>query len=172
MRLRIVCLALLLATPVAAQGTVSLPGGATALTEQHGDWSVRCQVQPEAQRIGCVMVQEQLQSETRQRLLSVEFVPTGDAVAGNLVLPFGLDLQRGVVLQVDENPPLPALPFRTCLPQGCVVQLALGPEALPVFSAGAQLGIATVSYAGAETAFAVSLSGFTGALTRMRELMN
>ncbi len=171
MRRSFICLAtLLLAAPALAQNA-SLPGGATALTEQHGDWTVRCQVQAPEQRVGCALIQEQLQAETRQRMLTAEMAPNGEAVAGTLILPFGLDLQRGIVLQVDENAPLPPLPFATCLPQGCVVQFGIGPDALPQFTAGAQLRIATNSYSGTATPFAVSLRGFTGALARVRELL-
>ena len=41
-----------------------------------------------------------------------------------MVLPFGLALDHGVVLQVDDGAPGPVLRFRTCLPAGCVVPLS------------------------------------------------
>lgn len=62
--------------------------------------------------------QVQVNSQNRQRVLSVELTARegGAAASGTLVMPFGLALDQGVVLSIDEGEPLPPLRFSTCLP--------------------------------------------------------
>lgn len=171
--MRIVLAALLAALSMPAmaqQQGVTLPGGATALTETHGDWTVRCQVRQPESKIGCLVQQEQVDSQSRQRLLAVEMVPGPEGALGTLILPFGLDLDKGVNLAIDDGQQMPNLRFRTCLPQGCLVPIDFAPEMLPALSNGKELKIATVADGGAATPFAVSLNGFASALSRAREL--
>lgn len=159
-----------LALPALAQQAVTLPGGASATTETHGDWTVRCQVrQPEAQ-IACLVQQEQVDSQTRQRLLAMEVVPNGDGVLGTLILPFGLDLDKGITMAVDEGQPMSTLRFRTCLPQGCMVSVALAADVTEALRRGGALKVAAIADGGAPTPFTVSLRGFASALARAREL--
>lgn len=108
-------------TGATAQG---LPGGASALNETHGDWTITCLAAEDA--VQCTMVQTQVSGEARQRVLSIQFaaVDAGGSAEGVLVLPFGLRLDAGVRLAIDENGPLADRRFSTCLPVGCVVPLA------------------------------------------------
>lgn len=159
-----------LALPALAQQAVTLPGGASATTETHGDWTVRCQVrQPEGQ-IACLVQQEQVDSQSRQRLLAMEVVPNGDGVLGTLILPFGLDLDKGITMAVDEGQPMSALRFRTCLPQGCMVSVALPADVTEALRRGGALKVAAIADGGAPTPFTVSLRGFASAVARAREL--
>ncbi|WP_204307255.1 invasion associated locus B family protein, partial [Enterobacter hormaechei] len=87
---------------------------ASSLQEAHGDWVVGCAVQGNAKR--CGLTQEQTNQQTRQRVLAMELTLVGDRIEGVLLLPFGLVLDQGVVLQIDELPQGQALRFRTCLP--------------------------------------------------------
>jgi invasion protein IalB len=158
-----------LTLPAVAQ-TVTLPGGASALTETHGDWTVRCQVQQQENRIGCIVQQEQIDTQSRQRLLAVELVRSAEGVRGSLVLPFGLDLEKGVSVAVDDAQPTATLRFRTCLPQGCIVPLAFANDAVAALSSGGVLNVSAVADSGEATPFKVSLTGFTSAVTRAQEL--
>jgi len=159
-----------LALPAVAQQTVTLPGGATALTETHGDWTVRCQVRQPEGRIGCLVQQEQVDNQSRQRLLAAELVPGPSGALGTLILPFGLDLDKGVNLAIDDGQSSPNLRFRTCLPQGCLVPLSFTPEALPALSGGKALNVAATADGGAVTPFTISLNGLASALARAQEL--
>jgi invasion protein IalB len=159
-----------LALPAVAQQAVTLPGGASAVTETHGDWTVRCQVRQPEGRISCLVQQEQVDNQSRQRLLAMEVVPNGDGVLGTLILPFGLDLDKGVTVSVDEGQPLPNLRFRTCLPQGCMVSLSLAADMTGAMRSGGALKVAAIADGGAPTPFTVSLSGFASALARAQEL--
>lgn len=159
-----------LALPAAAQQAVTLPGGATALTETHGDWTVRCQVRQPEGKIACLVQQEQVDNQSHQRLLAVEVVPSADGILGTLILPFGLDLDKGVSLAVDDGQPVPNLRFRTCLPQGCMVSLSFGADMVAALKSGGALKVAAIADGGAATPFSVSLTGFASAVARAQEL--
>lgn len=160
--------ALLLGGGAAAQG---LPGGASSLNETHGDWTVACTVPEGAVR--CAVSQVQVNGENRQRVLSVELAATegGNAASGALVLPFGLALEQGVVLSIDEGEALPPLRFSTCLPVGCLVPLAFDRDTVAAMRAGTALKAkAAANTNGQELSFSISLAGFTSALARAAEL--
>ena len=146
----------------------TLPGGASSLDETYKDWRVACRIVDNARRCGLSQVQAQ---QNGQRVLAVELAaPGGDAVSGILVLPFGLALDAGVVLQVDDRPAMAPLRFRTCLPAGCVVDVGFEGELLAELRAGAALKIGATADGGAEAPFSVSLHGFGTALDRVAAL--
>lgn len=156
------------AGPSLAQG---LPGGASSLNETHGDWLVEC-IAADAD-VHCAIAQSQVGGENRQRILAVELQAAEEGAAANgvLVLPFGLDLDSGVSLAIDEATPLETLRFSTCLPVGCLVPLDFDPDTVAALKAGTALGLlASASDSGQELAFSISLAGFTSALARGAEL--
>lgn len=156
------------AGPSFAQG---LPGGATSLNETHGDWTVACTT-PEG-NVRCAVSQVQINNQNRQRVLSVELAAaeSGNAANGTLVMPFGLALDQGVVLSIDEGELMPPLRFSTCLPAGCVVPLTFSADAVAAMRAGTALKAkAAANGSGQDVNFSISLSGFTSALTRAAEL--
>lgn len=142
----------------------SLPGGATSLNEVHGDWTVHCEAANNSVR--CAVQQTQVSPQNNQRLLAVEMsrVPTG--VTGTLALPFGLDLAKGVVLQVDQQVASTPLPFQTCLPSGCLVPFGLSGEWENVLRAGTTLAVTAYSVEGQEAKLSISLTGLGSALDR------
>ncbi|MBZ9991210.1 invasion associated locus B family protein [Mesorhizobium sp. BH1-1-5] len=150
-----------------------LPGGATSLREGHGDWTVSCNIttQNGASSKACALSQEQTDAQSRQRVLAIELRPNGQAVQGTLVLPFGLALDQGVTLQIDDGVVLPALRFRTCLPGGCLVNLSFEDDTLAALRSGKSLKIKVVADGGKETNLALSLNGFPGALDRTAALL-
>lgn len=170
------CCAVLLATSAIssnAQETNSLPGGATSLQESHGDWSVVCAVQAQGEKKVklCALTQQQLDPNSRQRVLTVELRPSGNAVEGVMILPFGLDLAKGVQLQIDEQPSASPLAFRTCLPAGCVVDVNFDEKTLSTLAGGTTLRLNVMADGGKETQLSVSLNGFAAAVDRTRALL-
>jgi invasion protein IalB len=155
-----------LAQPAVAQEaqTAALPGGATTLNESHGDWTVSCAVGNQGKI--CVLAQQQTAGQANQRLLAVELRPRDQNVEGTLVLPFGLALDKGVTLQVDDGPAWTPLRIRTCLPGGCLVDLVFDAKTLPLLRKGTTLKIKAVADGGKDTQLAVSLKGFPSALDR------
>jgi invasion protein IalB len=150
-----------------------LPGGATSLREGHADWTVSCNVTTQNGAAGkaCSLSQEQADGQSRQRVLAVEFRPNGDLLQGTLVLPFGLALDQGVTLQIDDGAVLPPLRFRTCLPGGCIVDLSFDSETVAVLRKGTSLKVKVVADGGKETNLALSLKGFPSALDRTTALL-
>ena len=168
-RLALGCLAV--AALVAARGmkteaqTSSLPGGASSLSETYGSWRVGCVQNGPTKR--CLLSQIQAR-QNRQRVLAIELdAPAGNAVSGTLVLPFGLALESGVTFQIDEKPTMRPIRFRTCLPAGCLADVAFDGPTLAALRAGAILKVKATADGGAAMPFAISLQGFGTALDRI-----
>jgi len=156
-----------LTAPALAAST--LPGGATTLTETHDDWTVHCTVANGPVR--CAAQQQQLSSQTRQRVLGIEIVGgDGDVLTGTLVLPFGLLLSKGAVLKVDDKVTSPPEPFQTCLPSGCIVPLNIGKDWLAAMRSGTAIAVAAVAVNGQDAKFSISLKGLGSALDRIADL--
>ncbi|WP_338723097.1 invasion associated locus B family protein [Devosia sp. XK-2] len=163
--------ALAISTSIASAQEAGLPGNASSLRESHGDWQVTCAV-PEGV-VHCAMSQTQVNGESRQRVVSIELANGGDTIAvnGALVLPFGLDLASGVALRLDEASTGAAQPFRTCLPVGCVVDVAFEANTVASIRAGSRLDVIATTDRGQEMIFTISLSGFSSAHDRVSELL-
>jgi invasion protein IalB len=146
----------------------TLPGGASSVNETFQDWAVSCVLQAGVKR--CVLSQIQTQ-QNGQRVLGVELnAPAADVVTGTLMLPFGVALDAGVTLQVDDLAPMAPLRFRTCLPAGCVVSLSFDAATVVAMRAGSSLKLKAVADGGGEVPFTISLAGFSAALDRTAAL--
>lgn len=146
----------------------TLPGGASSLQETYQDWRVACQVVDNA--TACAIFQQQAMQDG-QRVLSIELSNAADnGLSGILVLPFGLRLDAGVVLRVDEGTANEPRRFRTCLPVGCVVPLTLDAATVSAMRAGHTLALLATGDDGQELSFPVSLSGIGAALDRLQAL--
>ena len=151
---------------VAQEAASSLPGGASSLLETYDDWSLGCQNTPRV----CLISQQQAQ-ENGQRVLAIELRwDQEDGVSGNLILPFGLSLDAGARLQVDERGERGALGFSTCLPAGCVVPLTLDAEAIAEMRDAAALRVKVENVDRKEVVLSISLKGFGAALDRLEAL--
>lgn len=172
LRLSVAAIACLLISQASAQESTLLPGGATSLREIHGDWVVSCAVTGQGSQASksCLMSQEQHQASSGQRIIAIEIQPSANGSTATLIMPFGLNLAAGVALQVDKGERSGPLPFRTCLPVGCVVSLTIDDEMLAALRGGTTLAVFARPDGGAETTLAVSLRGFSGALTRTTAL--
>jgi invasion protein IalB len=152
----------------AQQQVAALPNGASSLREVYQDWSVACAVL-ENTKI-CSLSQDQVQ-ENGQRLLAVEVQRGTDGSAtATLLLPFGILLDSGVTPQIDDQPPLPPLRFRTCQPTGCLAVFSIDPTTLGKMREGSVLKLNVTSATETQMTFTVSLSGLTVALDRMAAL--
>ena len=148
----------------------TLPGGATQLQETHGDWRVIC-AQQNGQKV-CGLSQQQTDNNTRQLVLGIELkAATGpDKAEGTMVLPFGLAVTKPVTLQVDEAGPVQTLPFRTCIPTGCLVPLTFDASTLASLRKGTTLTVKAIGDGGQEAALKISLKGFSSAFDRAAAL--
>lgn len=157
------------ALPAQPAGTATaLPGGASSLNETYKDWRVVCVQQGGAKR--CVLNQIQTQ-QSGQRVLAIELnALTGSAVAGVLVLPFGLSLDAGVAFQIDEKLAVQPMRFRTCLPSGCLVAVSFDAPMVTALRTGTALKIRATTDGGIAAPFSISLQGFATALDRAATL--
>jgi len=154
----------------AAAPASSLPGGANSLQETYRDWQVACIQQDAGKR--CAMLQQQAQ-QNGQRVLSIELTARAGETGlnGVLVLPFGLALEAGVTVQVDETGSPQPLRFSTCLPAGCLVPLSFNEAMLGELRAGTSLNINATSIANNQAVvLSVSLAGFSAAQERTQAL--
>ncbi|MCO5966731.1 invasion associated locus B family protein [Sinorhizobium meliloti] len=154
--------------PAAAQeATSKLPGGASSLQETYETWSLACQAKPQT---ACAISQQQVQ-QNGQRVLAIELKREADgALTGNLVLPFGLQLNAGATLQIDAETPQQPLRFSTCLPAGCLVTLNFNTEAVAALRGGTVLKVHVQSIDGKEVPLSIQLKGLAAALDRLEVL--
>lgn len=157
------------AAPAANQP--QLPGGASALSETHGDWAVNCQISGAAK--ACSLSHQQFNKQSNQRLLAIELSSrTGEDATGTLALPFGLALAKGVSLTIDDQKLDGSLQFNTCQAVGCLVPVAFDANAIPMLKAGTTLKIdAFAADTGQAVSFSIPLNGFGSALARTAELL-
>lgn len=148
---------------------VTLANGATTVQESYADWQVTCGIREQTKI--CTMVQQQTNAETRQRVLAIELTVSGAGLEGALVLPFGILLDNGVSLQVDDGARGEVLRFRTCLPTGCVVPLEFDDGFATALVKGGTLKVHAVQNDRQEIAFRISLRGFNAARNRIAELL-
>ncbi|WP_163266234.1 invasion associated locus B family protein [Chelativorans alearense] len=153
---------------------VSLPGNASSLSETHGSWTVQCVLAAladgsKAKR--CILSQQQVAQNTGQRALAIELAAESGIAKGNLVLPFGLDLQKGVAFHIGEKAIGQTRQFRTCLPAGCIVDVSFDADMIASLKLGTALKVKATSVGGQDIAFSISLAGFTRAYDRVVALL-
>lgn len=147
----------------------ALPGGANPLQEAHGDWRVACSEQNGHN--ACALSQQLLDRDSRQRILAIELnAPASGQVDGTIVLPFGLSLEKGVTLHVDESAAGPALRFRTCLPAGCIVVVSFDATAIAALKTATTITVKATGDNAQALAFPISLRGFASAIDRTAAL--
>lgn len=158
------------AQPADAAAKPQLPGGASALSETHGDWTVNCQVT--GTNKVCSLSHQQFNKQSGQRLLAIELTTkTGQDAAGTLALPFGLALANGVALEIDDKKLDGTLQFNTCQAVGCLVPVTFDADITPLLQNATTLKINAIA---ADTlqpiSFTISLNGFGSALARTADL--
>ncbi|NTH14231.1 invasion associated locus B family protein [Agrobacterium rhizogenes] len=166
-------LALSSATPAFAEDTAALPGGASSLQETYDDWVVACAAgdQAKGQKL-CTLSQQQFDKKSQQRVVAIEWKPSGDGIQGNLALPFGLALAKGAAFQFDDGPVGKPAAFSTCLPTGCLVPIEFNKDILAGMRKASHLNIKAVGADGKDIPFAISLKGFPNAFDRTKQLAN
>lgn len=111
-------------------------------------------------------IQQTLNMENEQgnaRLLrtSVNFID--NQLVMQLLLPLGLDLRAGIVMQIDEGEEFGS-GFLTCVQEGCLVAFPLDNDRLAALRAGNQMKVGFRPFNTNETlVLEISLMGFTRA---------
>jgi invasion protein IalB len=142
----------------------------SSISETYEDWTVACSKRNEKRT--CSIYQRQVQ-QNGQQVLGIELTPTADeAIKGSLILPFGLNLDKGVAFAIDDTAPGKSSRFGTCLPVGCLVSLAFADKAAAAVRNGKSLKLFAYAYdGGAEVPFSISLKGLAAGLDRIDVLL-
>jgi invasion protein IalB len=153
-----------------AASTATLPNGATAINESYGDWTVDCRITDG--RKACVLAQSQGNSQTNQRVFAIELrTPQDGRTEGAILMPFGLKLDNGAVLRLDDKDLGQGLRFSTCVPQGCLLPISFPTVATDAMKSGKTLTAAALNLSnGDPILFNISLAGFAAALARITQL--
>ncbi|MDQ8730429.1 invasion associated locus B family protein [Bradyrhizobium sp. LHD-71] len=153
-----------------ATPSATLPNGASSINETYGDWTVDCRLAEGRKQ--CLLSQAQGNSQTGQRVYAIELRPPADGKTdGTILMPFGLNLDSGAILKLDDKDLGKGLRFSTCVPQGCLLPLSFPTVATDALRKGAKLVVASLNLSsGDAVTFNVSLNGFGAALDRMIQL--
>lgn len=158
------------AAAVTQPATATLPNGASAINEVYGDWTVDCRIS-DGQK-ACILSQAQGNSQNNQRVFAIELrPPTGGKTEGAILMPFGLRLENGAILRLDDKDLGQGLRFSTCVPAGCLLPVSFPTVATDAMKAGKTLTTAALNLSSGEpVVFNISLNGFSAALTRIVQL--
>ncbi len=154
----------------AATPAARLPNGASAITETYGDWTVNCGIDNGGK--ACIFSQAQGNKDTGQRSFAIELrTPREGRTEGTILVPFGLKLEAGALLKLDDRDLGQGLRFSTCVPQGCLVPISFPIVANDAIRKAQKLTVASLNLGSGEAVtFAISLNGFGAALDRIIQL--
>jgi invasion protein IalB len=162
------------AAPALSTGTpVENNVGRTYTLETHGEWDVRCIKAPEGQQDPC-NISKILKDETGNDVaeFSLFYLGRGEVEAGGTVVtPLETLLTEQVTMSVDGQNGR-RYPYAFCNQIGCVAQFGLTSADVTAFKKGGQATVRTVPAPSPKNPVLldVSLSGFTAAYTRVKEL--
>lgn len=152
------------------QAAATLPNGASAINEVYGDWTVDCRV-TDGQKL-CVLTQSQGDNRTNQRVFAIELrAPKDGKAEGTILMPFGVKLENGAVLKLDDKDLGQGLRFSTCVPSGCLLPVSFPTVATDAMKTGKSLTVAALNLSSGEVvSFNIALNGFGPALERISQL--
>jgi invasion protein IalB len=158
------------AQSAAATPATQLPNGASSINETYGDWIVDCRLL-EGQK-QCMLLQAQGNSQTKQRIFEIQLrTPKDGKAEGTILMPFGLKLDSGAILTLDDKDLGQRLHFSTCTPAGCLLPVSFQTATTDMMKKGKVLTVASLNLNNSEVvAFNISLEGFAAASARIAEL--
>jgi invasion protein IalB len=132
-----------------------------------GDWQVRCFSVQNSNP--CDMYWQIKNPQTGQRVVevSIAYSPAADRHLAVIILPLGVSIPKGVVIQTDAYTS-PALKYRMCSRDGCFVQTVIeNPVIESIAKSGPQAKINIAGDDGKAYTLPLSLNGFAGAHDEM-----
>lgn len=116
------------AVPATAQGVVKA---------KYGDWEMRCETPPGANRDQCAMMQSVAAEDKPNVNLVVIVLKTADGKSRLLrvIAPLGVLLPSGLGLKID-NTDIGRAGFVRCLPSGCIAEVVMEDKLLEQLRAG------------------------------------
>ena len=165
-KMRALIAALTIAAMSAAWSIVA-PAAAAAEPQKFGDWFLRCEARGEGQGELCYLHQTLNYSKgnVSGKLLDIKIGALGEGkeLYTIIMLPLGLSLQSGAIVQADGGKSTP-LTIQTCTNDGCRSVAPVSDDLLRGFRQGELLKVAFVPFGGTQTVVVeASLAGFTAA---------
>jgi invasion protein IalB len=120
---RFILIALALGSGWHAIGTASAQG---VVKSKHGDWELRCETPPGAQKEQCALLQSVAAEDKPNVNLVVISLKTADGKSRLLrvIAPLGVLLPSGLGLKIDQQD-VGRAGFVRCLPTGCVAEVVM-----------------------------------------------
>lgn len=134
---RLVGLACLVLTALAAAAAPMPAAAQGAVRATHGDWQVRCDTPPGSRSEQCALVQNVAAEDRPNVALSVIALKTADGRARLLrvLAPLGVLLPSGLGLRIDDQD-VGRAGFVRCLPSGCYAEVVMEDELIGKMSSG------------------------------------
>jgi invasion protein IalB len=143
----------------------ALPNGASQLSETYGDWTLNCSTK------ACTLSQALVNKEGQRAFLIELRVAKDGASEGTILMPFGLKLEAGVLLKLDDKDMGQGLRFSTCVAQGCVLPVNFPIAGMNAIRNGRALAVGALNVSdGQLMTFSISLNGFAVAVDRAIQL--
>jgi len=149
----------------------ALPNQASAISETYGDWTLNCGTDKGAKF--CTLSQAQVNKEG-QRAFAVELRTSKDGSSeGSILMPFGLKLDAGVILRLDDKDIGQGLRFSTCLAQGCLLPVSFPSAGIDAIRNARTFTVGALNMSNNQlVTFNVSLNGFAVALDRAVQVVS
>jgi len=132
-----------------------------ALSSTHGDWEIRCDKPPGAQRDQCVLMQVVMAEDRPNTGLTVLVLKTADQKSRLLrvLAPLGVLLPSGLGLKIDDQD-VGRAGFVRCLPNGCVAEVVMDDNLISKLRTGHTATFIIFDSPEAGIGFPLSLKGF------------
>ncbi|MGE0152936.1 MAG: invasion associated locus B family protein [Reyranellaceae bacterium] len=136
------------------------------LAEAYGHWRVRCALNIRSQET--CRAEQVLRDDHGQPQLALIVHPGSQGKPAQLEImpPWGISVQAGVVLQVDGGAAL-RTPLLSCQPSGCEAMLGLSDQLVASFSKAAEVKVSVISAEGQTLSTTLPLAGFADAYRRL-----
>lgn len=152
------------------RSSVGMPKGSSGTTETFGGWVVTCG--SDNGKKFCTVMQAKVDAQTGQRVFAIELrAPKNGSAEGTILMPFGLKLENGVVLRLDDKDVAQGLHFSTCVAQGCLVPLTFPNASINAMGQAKTLTVGALSINNDQSiTFSVALEGFAAAISRAAQI--
>lgn len=129
-------------------------------------WYTQCP--PPGGQGACELLRRVLRPDNQQ-LMAVVVAPDARApgqLLATALLPLGINVRESVPFLIDDRF-IALLPIETCVPNGCVVSIALSPPMLQAWRQGRQIKFLALTPQGQTIPIALTLDGFGDGASRL-----
>lgn len=136
--------------------------------EENQAWNVRCN-ETEGGQKQCEMFQQLVVKDSGERFaeFAIGFPEDKDTARGVVILPLGILLPPGVMLQIDDGSKY-KFDVRYCVKQGCLAFVDLSDKILDELRMGGEAILTAASAQGKPVKIRMSLMGFTKAYNQVK----